>query len=361
MVSLPRFRPALLALVALLGLTACETALGPQAGAIGLQSNALTQGNAEQAQTALSKAMEQTCAAAGPYQQAAQTAATAAQSKADQAQDLADEIQAGIGFQATANGFLSQLNAINDSEREQTDAAADALSSLFGLPAYNAAGVQVGIDFGKFKQDTLVETAIERTTDAFNAHLRRAHAMYSEAVKLQDSLATPEVQAFLASQNPGFDVNQAVADLVAGYDSYMQEAGALLGETIHINTDVGFVSQLTDSDRRDLQKWSLAVKSLGPLYGTRDTWRTLRDWIGGNSQGVIGQYNIMFNSNARDLRVLADDSHTDSAEATRNAWLAIEACGGTIPPDVGPLDSPFGSVPGPYPSRNDTFWDISSP
>jgi hypothetical protein len=59
--------------------------------------------------------------------------------------------------------------------------------------------------------------------------------------------------------------------------------------------------------------------------------------------------------------IIADRTQEQSAEATRNAWLAVEACGGTLSADLPSLASPFDSAHPMIPEWNTTFWDISSP
>jgi hypothetical protein len=59
--------------------------------------------------------------------------------------------------------------------------------------------------------------------------------------------------------------------------------------------------------------------------------------------------------------MIADQTQVLAAEATRNAWLAVDACGGTLPADLPPLASPFDSRPELIPTWSSTFWDISSP
>ena len=58
--------------------------------------------------------------------------------------------------------------------------------------------------------------------------------------------------------------------------------------------------------------------------------------------------------------VIRDAVNSAAAEATRNAHLAEQACGGSVPPEH-IYRSPFDNQPGAYPDWNDTFWDISSP
>ena len=70
---------------------------------------------------------------------------------------------------------------------------------------------------------------------------------------------------------------------------------------------------------------------------------------------------------AAELADLADQSRADAANAQRNLWLAAQACGQPLPPDLPPLDqpmaweNPFGTAFTPVPDWNSTFWDFSSP
>ena len=61
------------------------------------------------------------------------------------------------------------------------------------------------------------------------------------------------------------------------------------------------------------------------------------------------------------IKELADESRAHAAEATRQAWLAHEACGGELPEDFPDVENPFDSGSRRIPDWSSTFWDISSP
>jgi hypothetical protein len=321
------------------------------AGAQAISNNNIVQGNRARASSALDAANAQTCAAAAPFRQAAQTEFDAATASAQQSQDILAKVQQAADAASAAKTKMSTMKALIERNRSELQELRDGL---------------------KIDSTTNVADLVDRAQAFINEDAYRDHTrdILAAADDFRDSIRTDQNLKNLAGFNDGADnIEQLSSDFQTAAEQYNVDRRALHNLTVSLpsNRDIQF-SQLSYRHQRRLDSWIWKISTMSDssdLLSKRDNpWQKIQGWA---NISIRNAENFVFQQTSV-MAKLADQTWVNSAEATRNAWLAVEACGGPLPPNLPALDEPFGiadnpfrSIPNPVPGRNDTFWDISSP
>ena len=327
------------------------------------KSAQLAQDNMARAQSALASA-NSACAAASSSQQASASsylaAATSASEMATANASAAGAAQQKVDQAAAAAGSSSQfLSQITELKEERFPALEEKYWHFAQFFQPSGAGP---------REDVYVGQMATASDDLFGElwEFRRDLLVISETVT--QAAYSPELQQW-AAEHPSDPGDPTPADLAAALEqateTLHQDVTALEGREVSVDSYDMLVSDLSET---------AILSNTSERSNFRDLMNDLQDTAWDAMEIVDNELNDAVrwlndvnrnatqsaNDAAEDVTQLADSSYEQSAEATRNAWLAIEACGGEIPPDLPPLQGPFSSVPS-IPDWNSTFWFISSP
>lgn len=302
------------------------------------------QENLETANNALNVANAQTCDAAAPFRAKAELAQATAAGYEQQAAAIGQQMETATEHQATAQGFATRISELKDEHRPGFQDAINSLGDHFN-------GSQL---ISTSPHETVVEKANDLYTILLevNVDLLTISEDFSALVTTPGltDWARPRPDGFLHLNPDGLDKSgKPPPDPEGDAVALSMETEALHNRMSTLNDDSqSFDDQMFNllSTARDA---SHILNGISPLHtGFR--------WLESTQEAI----NYFFLQAAEDTAVLAELSFVQSGEATRNAWLAVEACGGELPTDLPPLNSPFEDVPD-VPSPNSTFFDISSP
>ncbi len=320
-----------LVMAGLLVLTGCDpepfgSGLASALIPIQIQKNAQTAlMNAETARNAANAAAGATCDAAAPYRAQAEFAAQVAEGEAQLAAEVAAKADAAFNLMGSADNLLSQMSDLRS-------------QSAAGLEAPQAAFLRF------FRDGNLLNTANpDNMLDTANDYLT---ALRQSKTNLQ--IATDAFSDALATTKLGDWITDP------------EDAGALATDMQQLNEELSLALGQAQSAQGfgSFQDQMEALRNVGARMDV--AWRRLNWKVGGAIRNAKENLRSFVFQSRSQVSNLSYSTYLQAAEATRNAWLAIEACGGDIPPDLPPLDSPFQWI-SDTPAWNSTFWDISSP
>jgi hypothetical protein len=329
----------------------------------GLQFDSITTGNNQHAQDAALAAQQQTCSAAQGYRDASQKAAADSAALAAQSAGLASGIKTAIDQRGAVMTYLA------DSSR-RIDAA---------LAAYQSAKAQFEGDFvGDVVNGVLNLRNVVADTGAYSEAILGVGRAYETAAMDLELLVGTSGTQLAQYLPPGVDVVTLAADFRA--QSRILLDGAIANSLAKYDLPANYASirvdQLsntafldpTKSDFYVYQTFMQSQRSYGNAIGDSSnpiagSWAAVRTALSAatGTGGAGGTINAAIASSNNQLALITDRTQLLSAEAARNAWLAVEACGGTPPSGLPPLASPFDNRPELIPSWSSTFWDFSSP
>lgn len=359
----------LLTMSALLG--ACLTNEGEIDHLLAPRNAQIAKGHADTAQQAAASANEQTCDAAAPFRAHAELKAAEASGYSEQAQDLANEVQksfeqAGLISDLRATVTEKMKGAYFDettgtrSHRDNYQAALESFSNYFGY-SYPAAGG--GEAYSTGLRDSVNVAQVMQDAGNFVFHLaRHAYDLENAATAIAEAPGLAELAQWAA---PEQGIAGLVGELTAASDALHAAVSAGYSAELIVPGDPEdrsiLVSQLDDPRAFQEAMGNILaaqhrVSALVRKLEEADAWLVSAD-------SKIREFGWESAAKTAELSDLANEA---AADATSNAWKAVEACGGEVPDEVrGYLAdsySPFGDQESPrIPDWNSTFWDISSP
>lgn len=329
----------------------------PQTAAIGgLQFDPIVQSNAQRAKKSAEFAQQQTCPEAAGYRNLSQFKADEAQAAADLSDELAQGIRDALEQRGQILGFVQPAQQRLAESRAELEAAYEQFSTVFArgedarlrdlIPAMGnvqAAAREYGRDLVTVAEDF---QAFNATNPGLLApHLPNAEGAASDLRTKANDLLTEVLRVGNTEYTVPTDMSKRLRDF--------KVPSGLRRDKWDFSDE--FESTYEAMLLVDLMGSTLVGK------GQRDpaqlAWAQVEQTLEGAAESLLET----MNTNTRTIRDLADQSQAMSAEATRLAWLAHEACGGELPPDFPDLDNPFDNRPTSIPDWSSTFWDISSP
>jgi hypothetical protein len=327
----------------------------------GLQFNPIAQENNQRAQKAMAVALEQTCEAAKPYREAAQSAAAASAALATESNALTNDIRSHVDQQGKLMHFLNQSRDKIAASQARLAAAKAEFEKHFrgGRVSPTETLSHVIEDAGAYTQ---AMQDLARTLDQVSGDFDLLLLANKGKIEtyFTDHSGAPLDPNQLATNFRRDSYTWLETMTRFSYTPYSVPAdtnipvGALPRPTFDVDYnrpgDMYFDFQTTMSQIKSQGEHHELTQALGSWAAVADA----TEWAADVADARIG--------NASDrIAIITDRTQEYSAEATRNAWLAVEACGGTLPEDLPPLSSPFDSANTMIPGWDSTFWDISSP
>ena len=336
--------------------------------ATGIQFNQIAQENNQRAQKALAVALEQTCDAAQPYRDAAQNAAAASATLAAQSASQTKDIKTALDQRGALTNFLSQSQRKIDESWSAYESARAQFEHNMGegllvigtlnlgnviadAGAYTQAMINVGRAYETVAMD--LESLAAEMGGKIDNYLPEGVSLGKLATDLRTSSKSQLDEIINYATSTEYDVP---ADTNIRVDQLSNAANIFTGKS------------MWSSFQKTMQNHVMTGSSLrsdnpfnrNPADKDWNEVRTALEWAVGKP-GTGGSIDAGIVDTNDQIATITDRTQELSAEATRNAWLAVEACGGTLPSDLPPLASPFDGRPDLIPGWNSTFWDISSP
>ncbi|MCA9506509.1 MAG: hypothetical protein R3F16_22975 [Myxococcota bacterium] len=353
-----------LAAIALAGCTSSQESLSESMQVAQMlygagQNDAIVQGNAEKAADALERAAAETCAEAAPYRSAAEQAGGPVAAMAEESSTIREDFQTEMAQQDRAAQIASQFTSRRDQSWDAFRAAQDELREIARVHYYDDQGQPIGVVYGELRDTTSVGRVWDSMDRLFNSLRDVSRDLLTAAEDLRFAMRTPEGDTLAAWGDPEADLPGMLDSLVDGANALNDRWIALTMDEVRIPSDRStLVGGMDGSDRRALEDL------LGQLMSGASDATTLRR----ESESAVAYFSGMQErfersrvEKTRRTVDIADETGRLAAEAMRNAWLAVEACGGEVPPEYGGLiRDPFDEYRA-IPQWNSTFWDISSP
>lgn len=354
---------AALAIAAML-LTGCT--INPSATSIAHllapRNATIADGHADQAEAALAKANAQTCDAAAPFRAHAQLKAEEARGYSDQAQSIADAVRASYEQSAAATTLIADIDAKLAAHKAEYDTALASFRQHFGEHRVTDDSRRKPYFHAGLKSSANVAAVMADAGNYVHHLARHAHGLESVADRMSEDSAIAALEKWVA---PPQGLGALRDGLKAASNDLLQTTSRGYTTEFTLPADPADrnipVSQLNDSQSFDGSMSDLTGADL-KVRALTERLQVARTWL----EQVNEQIRIFGADGAEKTAELADLANTAAADATANAWKAIEACGGEIPADVanllGDSYSPFGDQGAPsIPAWNSTFWSISSP
>ncbi|MEZ4215173.1 MAG: hypothetical protein R3E88_01725 [Myxococcota bacterium] len=322
------------------------------------QNDDVTQGNAQKATNALAHADQQTCAAAAPYRAAAAQAAAPVAALAEESAGIRADFQMEMAQQDLAGRVVAQASSQRDRAWAEFVAARDALDALSTTTRFDAQG-RTSAEFGQARSTATVGEVWSAMDVLFDRLRDVSRDLQAAAEDLRFALQTTEGSALATAGDPNVDIAATLDALVADATALNDRWIGFTQDEVSLPSDRSTTIGAMDGSDRDALDGLL--RDL--LDASRDANTVYRDMTGvfGYLDGV--QQAMTNRRAAQTARTtdIANETGRLAAEATRNAWLAVGACGGTVPPEYAEwVANPFDDY-APIPQWNSTFWDISSP
>jgi hypothetical protein len=322
----------------------------------------IADGHADQAEAALARANAQACDAAAPFRAHAQLKAAEARGYSDQAQSIADSVRASYEQSALATTLIADIDAKLAAHQAEYSSALASFSRHFGEQRVTDDSRQQPYFHGGLKSSANVAAVMDDAGNYVYHLARHAHGLESIASRLGED---PAIAALDKWATPPQGLAALTGELTTASDDLLQATGRGYTTEFTVPADHAdrniLVSQLDDS--RSFDKTMLDLKGAdSKVQALTEKLQGAQSWL----EQVNEQIRIFGADGAEKTAGLADLANTAAADATANAWKAIEACGGEIPAEVADLlgdsYSPFGDQDTPsIPAWNSTFWSISSP
>lgn len=310
------------------------------------QNNTVVQADRQKSEAALERAEEQTCPEAEPFQEATREAAASLESLAQESGEILSSVQAAMDQAGTASRIEGQAN---DRINRNRGAFNVAQGDLYGVRNLDA----------RSNQTRPVGQVWEIAETQFNAVRDRSRDALTAAEDLQMAMATEEGQALLAWTEPDEDVDGLIRSAIAQANVANDEWIRLASVEVQIPEDRSTrIDQMGGAEVDDLEDHLDALVDVGDAASEACAAVGQVTLLLNQVQARISHY---MNDQSERTAAIAQETGPLAAEATRNAWRAVEACGGEVPEEHQSwLENPFDDYT-TIPQWNSTFWDISSP
>ena len=373
-ISIRKALPVLL--LALLPLTGCVNLAAPVTARLrGLQYNNIVQGNAERANYSADFAKEQTCPAATPFRTQARVKANQAQAAAEESAQLSQELRDLLERRGQIVGMMQSMQTRLDQKRAPLEAAYAEFASVYALgeqarlrdaipamdkvaetaDAYGREMLAIADEFEAFAINPDNQGVLD---GVFDDPAATATDLRLKAEEMKSNIQLAGNREYSVPENPRSPEDYDDPSDWVPYNDQMRLVDFKIPDGLRQN-EWDFTDEF-DSTWAAMTHVSLMGNVLvgeGIRSPAQVAVQEILTKLEATGEDLLSQ----MSPKSDRITELADQSRELAAEATRQAWLAHEACGGELPEDFPDVDNPFDDRPTGIPDWSSTFWDISSP